>query len=113
MSMFSFFRRRPRSTKRRTSRPLTSKAILSVEALEDRSLPSSTSISGFVFADANNNGLYDPGETAIANAPVQLRDANNNVIGNTTTDANGFYQFNQDNSVNQAPGTLTKTLTFP
>ena len=45
--------------------------------------------------------------------PVQLRDSGNNILGNTTTDANGFYQFNQDASVNQAPLTLTKTISIP
>ena len=110
MSLFSFFSRRNKKNKRKVLAP---KARLHVEALEDRFVPSSTNISGYVFADANNNGLYDPGEAPIANAPVQLNDSNNIVMGNTTTDASGFYQFTQNNSVNQVPQTLTKTLAFP
>src|SRR5437879_11115919 len=105
MSIFSFFSRRPKSKKRKA---LVSKAKLDVEALEDRFLPSGTNISGFVFADANNNGIYDAGETPIANAPVQLRDAANNILGNTTTDANGYYVFTKDGTIDQSPGTLTK-----
>jgi uncharacterized repeat protein (TIGR01451 family) len=110
MSLFSFFSRRNKKIKRKFQAP---KAKLHLEALEDRFVPSSANISGYVFADANNNGIYDPGETPIANAPVQLKDANNNIVGSTTTDATGFYQFTQDNSINQVPQTLTKTLVFP
>ncbi len=113
MSLFSFFSRRDKKNNKKSAKPTRSKAKLTVEALEDRFLPSSSTISGFVFADANNNGLYDPGEAPIANAPVQLRDAGNIIIGNTTTDANGFYKFNQNNSINATPVTLTKTLSFP
>ncbi len=114
MSIFSFFSRRPKNKRKgRASKPVAAQAFLKVEALEDRFMPSTTTISGYVFADANNNGIYDAGETAIANAPVQLRDASNNIIGSTTSDANGFYQFNQDATIGQNPITLTKTLTFP
>src|SRR5207248_98810 len=87
MSMFSFLWRRRKPTMRQGPKPLASKAKLGVEVLEDRLSPSTTSISGFVFADANNNGLYDAGETPIANAPVELRDAASHVLGSTTTDA--------------------------
>ena len=110
MSLFSFFSRRGTKNKRKFLAP---KARLHLEPLEDRFVPSTANISGYVFADANNNGLYDPGEAPIANAPVQLKDANNVVVGNTTSDASGYYQFTQNNSVNQVPQTLTKTLVFP
>src|SRR5437868_10331030 len=89
MSMFSFFRRR-KVSKRKCSRASNIMAKLHVEPLEDRFLPSTASISGFVFADANNNGLFDAGETPIANAPVELHDAANNLLGSTTTDAKGY-----------------------
>src|SRR5262245_24872612 len=112
MSMFSFFRRR-KPRKRPGSQTRIAKAQLHVEPLEDRYLPSATSISGFVFADANNNGIYDSGETPIANAPVELHDAGGNMLGATTTDATGSYVFNQDATINQAPLTITKTLSFP
>ncbi|MEI7867812.1 MAG: SdrD B-like domain-containing protein [Candidatus Methylumidiphilus sp.] len=53
-------------------------------------------ISGFVYNDANNDGIKQSTEAAIANATVTLTGTNDlgqpvNVTG--TTDANGFYQF--------------------
>src|SRR5689334_14197927 len=70
---------------------------LHLETLEDRSMPSCTSISGFVYFDANGNGLYDVGtESPIANSSIELHDANGDVVGTTTTDANGFYTFDMD-----------------
>src|SRR5262249_45101988 len=74
-------------------------ARLELEPLEDRSLPSSTGvtgtvISGFVYHDLNNNGLYEPaaGETPYANTGVALLNAAGATVGTTTTDANGYYQ---------------------
>ncbi|MEJ8851434.1 SdrD B-like domain-containing protein [Variovorax rhizosphaerae] len=55
-----------------------------------------------VWADSNANGIQDAGESGISGATVQLvRDANgdgqfigaNEVLGTTTTDANGSYSF--------------------
>ena len=88
---------------------------LNVEALEDRVTPTAitNTISGFVYYDANNNGLFDPGETPIANNTVQLQNASGTVIGTTKTDATGFYQFTNDQSNLSQDGTLTKTVTFP
>jgi protocatechuate 3,4-dioxygenase beta subunit len=84
---------------------------LRIEALEDRTLLSH-SISGFVYNDANNNGIFDPGESPIANSPIQLRDASNQVIGTTTTDANGFYQFTTDPLIDTNPKTETETAAW-
>jgi hypothetical protein len=84
-----------------------------LEALEDRFLPSCNTISGYVFYDANNNGLMDPGEPPIANSRVELRNINNQVVASAITDANGFYQFSLDATVSTAVQTLTRTLTFP
>jgi uncharacterized repeat protein (TIGR01451 family) len=109
MGLFSFFSsRKPRKTKR----PNKSRRLF-VEPLEDRFLPSTTTISGFVFNDANNNGLFDNGESPIANAAVQLLNSSNQVIATATTDAGGHYQFTQDNTIIQSPQTVTQTLTFP
>src|SRR5207253_2925537 len=69
--------------------------------------------SGFVYNDANNNGLFDPGETPLANSPIQLLDASNQVVASTVTDSNGFYTFNTDPRVNTNPTTLTHTAAFP
>jgi uncharacterized repeat protein (TIGR01451 family) len=107
MGIFSFFKRS------RNSRKPENKCLLKIEALEDRFLPSGNTISGFVFNDVNNNGLFDTGETPLANTQVELFNSNNQIIGTTTTDANGFYQFTQDSTVNTSPQTMTQTLNFP
>jgi hypothetical protein len=84
-----------------------------VELLEDRTVPSGTTISGFVFNDANNNGLFDPGESPIANNTIQLLNASGTVIGTAVTDANGFYQFTTDSTISTTPTTLTETASVP
>lgn len=89
-------------------------ARLNVEALENRVTPSCNVISGYVYYDINNDGIYQTGtETPIANSSIELRDANGVVVGSTTTDANGFYKFETDTA---HPGTntdLTKTVNLP
>src|SRR5262245_30530181 len=62
---------RPRRAARR-DRPLR------VESLEDRCLLAT--ISGTVYQDLNNNGLFDAGEPTIANNPIELRNAVGTVI---------------------------------
>ncbi len=55
---------------------------------------SPSTIGDFVWQDLNQNGLQDAGEPGIANAVVRLLDCTNKVVlTNTTTDANGLYQF--------------------
>jgi protocatechuate 3,4-dioxygenase beta subunit len=98
---------------RRSTRAKRARAFLKVEALESRFLPSGATISGFVYYDANNNGLYDPGETPLANNPIELHDASNKVVATTVTDANGFYTFGTDPRVNTNPTTLSHTISFP
>ncbi|MEN6459310.1 MAG: SdrD B-like domain-containing protein [Thermoguttaceae bacterium] len=52
------------------------------------------SISGFVYVDANNNGVFDDGETPLGGATLTLLDADGNSTGNTTTtDESGYYLF--------------------
>ena len=71
------------------------RAQLNLEILEGRDLPSS-SISGIVFADANNNGTPDPGESALAGVSVTLTgydNQNHSVNLTQTTDANGAFNF--------------------
>src|SRR5262249_9178578 len=67
-------------------------------------------VSGFVYVDANDNGIKDPGEAGIQGAQVTLSGTADgssvNVIA--TTDASGFYQFD-----NLKPGTYTLTETQP
>lgn len=103
---------RPKNSSRKS--PLKNlRRQLHLEMLEERALPSCTSISGYVYYDANNNGLYDYNtETPIANSDIELRDANGVVVGTTKTDANGFYKFEQDQTHPTLASTLTKTVTF-
>lgn len=88
-----------------------SQARLAIEQLEDRTLPSGNVISGFVFNDLNNNGLWGPGESGLANVSLELRNASDVVIATTVTDANGYYQFKVDNTINTAPMTLQRAAT--
>ena len=46
-------------------------------------------IGDFVWADTNNNGIQDPGESGISNVVVMLLDGNGNMVSQTTTDQNG------------------------
>ena len=76
MSIFSFFRlagwnRPPRRSHRRT--PPRPRTVLQLDPLEERCLLDCTVIGGLVYDDANNNGLFDAGETPIANSVVELR----------------------------------------
>ncbi len=90
------------------------KAAPKVEPLEDRFLLTTCAvISGFVYHDANQNGLFDPGETPIANNTIQLQDTAHNVIASTTTDAQGAYSFGSDPRIDTTPKTLNYHLSFP
>jgi protocatechuate 3,4-dioxygenase beta subunit len=51
-------------------------------------------ISGYVYVDANNNGVFDAGETPISGATLTLLDGKGNATGETrVTDEKGFYRF--------------------
>jgi hypothetical protein len=109
LDVFSLFPFRRRD--RRAGRPVSARPAL--EPLEDRQLLSGNVISGFVYHDANDNGLREPGEQPIANSTIQLLNSSRTVIGVTATDANGYYQFNADSTISTAPTTQTQTLTIP
>ena len=66
------------------------------------------SLSGFVYVDANKNGLFDSGENPLKCVALQLLDSRGNSVAKTTTDANGAYKFDQ-----LALGTYTVTETQP
>src|SRR5262249_46063718 len=72
-----------------------------------------TSISGAVFLDYNADGVIEAGEAGLAGRTVLLDMNGNGVLDNnepqTTTNANGAYQFN-----NLAPGSyLVRPVLFP
>jgi uncharacterized repeat protein (TIGR01451 family) len=50
-------------------------------------------ISGYVYVDANKDGLRQPTEVGIPGSCIELRNSSGAVIGSTVTDANGYYQF--------------------
>ncbi|HMO37332.1 MAG TPA: choice-of-anchor E domain-containing protein, partial [Gemmatales bacterium] len=83
---------------------------LFLEPLEDRTVPAS--ISGYVYHDLNGNGLRDPGEPAIANNLIELRNSQGNLISTTTTNQNGFYQFTTDQSVNSSLQSQVQSFSF-
>lgn len=89
---------------------------LQVEPLEERTLMTCNVISGYVYYDVNNNGTYQQGlEPPIANSPIELRDANGVVVGTTTTDATGHYEFEIDevHLGNETQETAVKIIDFP
>ena len=66
-------------------------------------------LSGYVYVDANNNGVFDSGEAPIAGVVLTLLDSSGNSTGKTaTTDATGYYYFD-----NLAPGTYGVSETQP
>jgi protocatechuate 3,4-dioxygenase beta subunit len=89
------------------------RADLHIESLEDRLVMTASVISGFVYADVNNNGIYDVGEKPIANSSIQLQNSQGVAIGQTVTDANGFYQFTTDSTISTLPAILAKSATIP
>ena len=71
--------------------------------------PQPASLSGFVYCDANRDGVKDEGDIPIAGSTIVLsgNDRDGNVIGRTTsTDASGLYQF-----LNLPAGTYSVTQT--
>jgi hypothetical protein len=84
-----------------------------IEALENRWLPNATTISGFVYSDSNNSGIYAAGEQGIGGNTIQLENANGQVINTTTTDANGHYVFTTDNTATTQPQTKEFDANFP
>ena len=50
-------------------------------------------IGDFVWSDADNDGLQDPGEAAIGGVSLNLLDVNSNIVAVTTTAVNGAYMF--------------------
>jgi uncharacterized repeat protein (TIGR01451 family) len=105
----------PRSRKKSAHSPRRPTARLELEALEDRSLPSCTTISGYVFYDANNNGLYEPaaGETPLANSQLELHNAAGQTIATATSNAQGYYEFTADSTISTAPTTKQYSVSFP
>lgn len=56
-------------------------------------IANSSSISGFVYVDANNDGVKQVGESVLSGVTVKLYDASSHLVATTTTDPNGRYAF--------------------
>lgn len=54
-----------------------------------------TVLTGTVWRDRDRDGVIDPGEAGIGGVTITLRDGSNNVVGTTTTAADGTYTFGQ------------------
>ena len=85
-----------RAGRRRSSqskkKPRRLRPFTGIETLEDRSVPSAT-LSGFVYTDANNNGIIDAGDTGTPGKTVLLNNPAGTTVASTTTYADGSYVF--------------------
>jgi fimbrial isopeptide formation D2 family protein len=56
--------------------------------------PQPNSLSGFVFGDTNEDGVFDAGDARLSGVPIALvNEATGLTVAITTTDVNGFYSF--------------------
>ena len=60
------------------------------------------SLGDYVWLDVDGDGEQDAAEPGLENVTLNLIDENGDVVGTTTTDANGFYEF-----IDLVPGTYT------
>ena len=81
--------------------------------LETVRLLATNVISGFVYLDANNNGLFEKSETPVAADVIELVNSGGVVVGMATTDDKGAYSFTTDSTINTAPLTRTQTIAVP
>lgn len=111
MTLFPFLRGprpEPRTPARRPRRVRPR-----VEALEDRRLlAASCTVSGYVYYDANHDGLLDGSEPGLPNSPVELLNAAGAVVGTTKTDATGYYSFGTTGMAAGSPQTASYTVPF-
>ncbi|MDN3635365.1 choice-of-anchor A family protein, partial [Neolewinella lacunae] len=67
------------------------------------------SLGDYVWEDTNGNGINDePASAGVGGVTVNLKDANGNVIDNTSTGPNGFYAF-----TGLVPGTYSVQFVLP
>jgi hypothetical protein len=70
------------------------------------------SISGSVVSDRSPRGLHTSSPQGLSGVTVQLEDSAGNVLGTTTTDQSGDYQFNQLDGIG-GTGVYTVTVVVP
>jgi protocatechuate 3,4-dioxygenase beta subunit len=66
------------------------------------------SVSGYVYVDAHNNGVFGPGDPPLADQQLTLLDSQGNTVGTTVTDSSGYYSF-----TGLLPGTYSVSLAQP
>jgi uncharacterized repeat protein (TIGR01451 family) len=88
--------------------PVTSLSSGEDDPTWDAGLYETTSLGDFVWHDLDANGVQDAGELGIEAVTVNLLDASGNVLDTTTTDANGFYRFDD-----LLPGSYQVQLVVP
>jgi uncharacterized repeat protein (TIGR01451 family) len=76
-------------------------------------LLSGNTISGYVFLDANNNGIYQAGDTPISGNPIELFNSAGTLVGRTNTNSSGYYSFSTDSTISTSPKTQSFNLDFP
>jgi len=91
--------------------PVFTLAADGTDLTRDAGLVTLKDISGFVYVDANDNGVFEPGEQPIAGVTITLAgtdDLGQSVLVTAPTGADGQYVF-----VNVRPGTYSLTETQP
>ena len=74
----------------------------------DAGLYRTASLGDFVWDDLNGDGLQDAGEPGVEGVTVNLYDGDGNLVGTTTTDADGLYAF-----TDLAPGDYVVEFVLP
>jgi hypothetical protein len=79
-----------------------------IEALEPRQLMAASFLQGYSYQDLNNNKQFDAGDLPKVGVQINLLDSSNNPVTSTTTNADGYYRFD-----NVAAGTYNLTENAP
>ncbi|MGB9753387.1 SdrD B-like domain-containing protein [Roseiflexus castenholzii] len=92
-----------------SSTPNTLSVTVPLTGLTDQNFGETVStLSGFVYVDSDNDGVFDTGESGIGGVTVTLLDSLGNVVSTTLTLADGSYRFE-----NLLAGTYTISETQP
>ncbi len=73
---------------------VTTDVNLTIDGALNVTTEGKSSVGDFVFADLDNDNVQDPNEPGIAGVTVQLYNSANTLIATTTTNALGYYIFN-------------------
>jgi len=82
----------PTKTHTPTLSPIPPTPMKTYTPIPDEALPTGM-IGDFVWNDANRDGLQNDGEMGVHRITVRLFDADNNLVGTTSTNEEGYYEF--------------------